>query len=1504
MGNPGLMKDSHVINKRHQFTNEEKANAVQRAHRLGNIAQAARDLDLLYASLRKWVKQAEVESPLSAKKDVALIARAPETSKQTSQANTEVGNAFEQKVARLYEALGYSVQNNVLLAGGGQQVDLLVNRTFPGIGQARVVVECKFRTSGQVSNQDVFDFRSLIRSLNESDGITGGVMVSNGKYSAPAQSAAKKSGLVQLLTTLALEDQILNVHEALASFAHEYETRNIYEEYIPLKAKNRRSESSLFQVDIEDIESELLNWIHSGPHGFATVLGDYGAGKTTLLERIKYKLALEHIENYSELRPVLFLLRDYHKCGSLEALVIHTLRREFNCDVPPTVFWRFAAEGKLVILLDGFDEMSPQVDGSKRVGNILLLARLLNMKSKAILTCRPTYFVDVDEFNQAIDSVNHLAVPMEIELTDDLNAPGAYQVKGKKRPIKRKRKGEQQDKMRRVDAATKLERRLEAVIIQKTDIPRMEESEIEHVDLKALSEEQVDESLRKHDSDFRKICMAGWEEVKAYLSEVYDLRDLVKRPILLKMVIETLLMGVLDIKKPKENIGPAQLYEIYLSKQFEWDTSKGSGRGLLTKDQRRQFAVAIALAMFDSEQLEVGYEDILRVVEKRHEVLEDLRKQLDHVSVEEVATDVQTCTFLRWGDSGQFCFTHKSFMEFFVARHLRQCIKANREDKRLHSPLPREIKYFLGSFANWMPELLDWLINSLKATTKDKVWRSNIAGILFAAGGKLPPHALSRCSVSGVDFIKAMMDASEWRRFTLEGVSISEWTTKNCTILDTSIRNAPVNGWLASHCRIVLNSEQVTFHNCQWDNSNLRLSGRDVSIIDCRFCGGEVIFIGDVCVEGGRIEEGLLTVVGSDSYQPRVIRVTFSEEEISCVNSILEQCELSGKNARFSGSSVLTDCSLSNLKVEVRGELETGGEYKRPRIATCRLKRNVHVIAKDAMISKCEFEQAELELASIAIHGCVINDAFVRLSGSLLMEDCKITESRLDMDNQKRRDQAAHQSQYKRELHRCKYRRVEGRYSADSIQRCEFVESVSSITSNSEVEFCTFRQGVVHVIGSTGGTVNISRSSFENTEITVYASQVAASSKWKVNSFRSCSIVGLCVSIKSSIAQQFPDCDGVVLLGEELQKEKSHAKEMKTRIDKALEEHNKELQIIMKWNEESLRQSSFEGDTAELKADDSEVADDRKRQSETINEKKTEVSEIERERKMLEDMVCEMEAMEDMEEMIAEARKLIAESRNRESEEAAELDRLKKTAEKSRREARLKRKQKQGLKTRVDKKLKKPDQELQVITKLIEESRRQSNLREIAAEANSKKDDSEAADDMKIQSEAIYEKEAEISEIKRERMTLEAMVIEMKAMEDMEEMIAEARKLIAESRNRENKKAAELDRLKKVVKKSRREARLKRKQKQEEKQAFYKALKRNLKVRLRIAKHDIEAERERLLTEEVAKLVQRSEAFVRVPHWLLLDASNQERIMVAVKKLLPEDSETIRRVRKAICNKR
>ena len=55
------MSNTMAKRKRRTFTKGQKADAVQLAKEMGNVSQAARDLDISYTVLRSWIKQAEID---------------------------------------------------------------------------------------------------------------------------------------------------------------------------------------------------------------------------------------------------------------------------------------------------------------------------------------------------------------------------------------------------------------------------------------------------------------------------------------------------------------------------------------------------------------------------------------------------------------------------------------------------------------------------------------------------------------------------------------------------------------------------------------------------------------------------------------------------------------------------------------------------------------------------------------------------------------------------------------------------------------------------------------------------------------------------------------------------------------------------------------------------------------------------------------------------------------------------------------------------------------------------------------------------------------------------------------------------------------------------------------------------------------------------------------------------------------------------------------------------
>ncbi len=102
------------------------------------------------------------------------------------------GSDFEDYVASLYEDLGFEVKRNVNLSG--QQIDLLISKNIIGVGRQQMIVECKYRSEGSVSNQAVIDLGAIVRTVADFNGIIKGILVTNSRFSADAAAVAQASG--------------------------------------------------------------------------------------------------------------------------------------------------------------------------------------------------------------------------------------------------------------------------------------------------------------------------------------------------------------------------------------------------------------------------------------------------------------------------------------------------------------------------------------------------------------------------------------------------------------------------------------------------------------------------------------------------------------------------------------------------------------------------------------------------------------------------------------------------------------------------------------------------------------------------------------------------------------------------------------------------------------------------------------------------------------------------------------------------------------------------------------------------------------------------------------------------------------------------------------------------------------------------------------------------------------------------------------------------------------
>lgn len=717
------------------------------------------------------------------------------------------GLEFEMYVGFVYESLGFRVERNVNLSG--QQIDLLAHKFVPGVGPTTILVECKWRSRGSISNQEVFAFHQVIISLRQGHKVTRGVMVSNVQFSQDAFLAAEGIEDIELVQIQDLENQFLDLRQTFKSFTERYEELPIFLSYIHLHG--RWSADGIRTKYSDDIEETIVDWLDQKEGCFISILGDFGAGKTTILERLKYIYAQRYIQQKPTLIPLFFPLKKANSYGSTEEFIRVVLRTEFERETPLSVFWKTLRSGRLLLLLDGFDEMSPEVDETRKRENFSALIPLIGKSSHTVMTCRPSYFVRAEEYMGLIHSINR----------PDLSPStvgGAWADQIKHRVLSR----------------------IESFV----PVPELPRDAIRRVELDLLDESQIDTFLLSHDPEYRRICGCDWQAVKSFLFGIYDLQDLMSRPILLTMINETILAGKLEMDKVSNDIGPSALYEIYTTMKLDLDWRKGETRHLIPKIDRLRFAQTVALAMFEKNTLEMSYPSLLDLASTGFN-LPIGRTYLENMQPAVLASDVQICSFLTRSDD-VFRFTHRSFMEYFVALSLKDYVLTANRPPWAERPLPREILYFVGGFAiadsQLRHKIIAWYLTELSYRNANML--RNLAGAALYSGRIQEKLQLKDTDISGIDGKNLRLIKPTWSDVHIKGAKwenievanpeiqalridsckLANWSI-NAGLLDADISRSEIYGLNTIETTIRLRSIASTIQKALFSNQTIDISG-------------------------------------------------------------------------------------------------------------------------------------------------------------------------------------------------------------------------------------------------------------------------------------------------------------------------------------------------------------------------------------------------------------------------------------------------------------------------------------------------------------------------------------------------------------------------------------------------------------------------------------------------------------------------------------------------------
>ena len=144
--------------------------------------------------------------------------------------------------------------------------------------------------------------------------------------------------------------------------------------------------------EAESAFDQLAAWLNSA-FPICLLLGEFGSGKSMVSKCFAARLAKNSLE-LGDRSAILVDLRDWSGPVNLAGLVRRTLGVD---NIAP---YRFAVEeGEVVLILDGFDEMSNRLTTAELASALRSLLAWRTYRSKILLTCRTHLFIDPSEFD-------------------------------------------------------------------------------------------------------------------------------------------------------------------------------------------------------------------------------------------------------------------------------------------------------------------------------------------------------------------------------------------------------------------------------------------------------------------------------------------------------------------------------------------------------------------------------------------------------------------------------------------------------------------------------------------------------------------------------------------------------------------------------------------------------------------------------------------------------------------------------------------------------------------------------------------------------------------------------------------------------------------------------------------------------------------------------------------------------------------------------------------------
>lgn len=324
---------------------------------------------------------------------------------------------FTTRPAAQGHVLGWlSLQVNLLL----RSLAYDVTETDPP-GDKRFEMSLR-RTRGKTSEQillhgvegeaDFGHVAALGREM-ERRGIREGWLVSPHRASPAALAETLKKGKprISCLSLDELIDRHANFDRYFAWVKKEVRDHKIDKNFVELACTKLELDAATNEIRESrygQIGEYIDRWLDDPSKQHVSVLGEFGTGKTWFSTHYAWTMLDRYLRARAQRRerprlPLLIRLRNFAEAGSMDELLARFCLEQFQVGISLQALKQLNSMGKLLLILDGFDEMAARCQPEEVVRHFWELAKIVVPESKVILTCRREHFLNAKEGRKLLE---------------------------------------------------------------------------------------------------------------------------------------------------------------------------------------------------------------------------------------------------------------------------------------------------------------------------------------------------------------------------------------------------------------------------------------------------------------------------------------------------------------------------------------------------------------------------------------------------------------------------------------------------------------------------------------------------------------------------------------------------------------------------------------------------------------------------------------------------------------------------------------------------------------------------------------------------------------------------------------------------------------------------------------------------------------------------------------------------------------------------------------------